>query len=53
MRDDVVIEDFAFGNGHERNRGVKQGFTGFYTAVPAFKIQPKSQVTTTGPLPLK
>jgi len=44
--DDVVIEDVPFGMVMKGKDGVKQGFTGFFTAVPDFKVEPKSWVTS-------
>jgi steroid delta-isomerase-like uncharacterized protein len=46
MTDDVVIEDVPFGLVMKGKDSVKQGFTGFFTAAPDFKIEPKSWVTS-------
>jgi steroid delta-isomerase-like uncharacterized protein len=45
MTDDVVIEDVPFGMVMKGKDGVKQGFTGFFTAAADFKVEPKSWVT--------
>lgn len=42
MTDDVVIEDVTFGIFMKGKDGVKQGFTGFFTAAADFKVEPKS-----------
>jgi steroid delta-isomerase-like uncharacterized protein len=44
--DDGLIEDVPFGMVMKGKDGVKQGFTGFFTAVPDFKVEPKSWVTS-------
>jgi steroid delta-isomerase-like uncharacterized protein len=45
MTDDVVIEDVPFGMIMRGKDGVKQGFSGFFTAAADFKVEPKSWVT--------
>ena len=45
MTDDVIIEDVPFGMVMKGKDGVKQGFTGFFTAAPDFKVEPQSWVT--------
>jgi steroid delta-isomerase-like uncharacterized protein len=44
MTDDVVIEDVPFGMVMRGKDGVKQGFSGFFTAAADFKVEPKSWV---------
>lgn len=44
MTDDVVIEGVPFGMVMRGKDGVKQGFTALYTAIPDFKVEPKSWV---------
>jgi steroid delta-isomerase-like uncharacterized protein len=45
MTDDIVFEDLPFGVVTEGKDAFKQGYSGFITAVPDFKIEPKSWVT--------
>lgn len=45
MTDDVVIEDVPFGMVMRGKDGVKQGFSGFFSAASDFKVEPKSWVT--------
>lgn len=45
LADDVVIEDVPFGMVMKGKNSVKEGCNGFFSAVPDFKIEPKSWVT--------
>jgi steroid delta-isomerase-like uncharacterized protein len=44
--DDIVFEDVPFGIITEGKDAFKQGYIGFITAVPDFKMEPKSWVTS-------
>ncbi len=45
MADDVGIEDVPFGMVMKGKDGVKQGFTGFFSAASDFKVESKSWVS--------
>jgi steroid delta-isomerase-like uncharacterized protein len=46
MTDDVIVEDVPFGMVRKGKDDVKQGFAALYNAIPNFKIEPKSWVTS-------
>jgi steroid delta-isomerase-like uncharacterized protein len=46
MADDIVFADVTFGIITEGKDAFKQGYIGFITAAPDFKLEPKSWVTS-------
>ena len=45
LADDIVIENISFGIVMRGKNSVKEGYKGFFSAIPDFKIEPKSWVT--------